>query len=189
MTTKVAKYIMGDYNIDLLDDKHSFINHIVSYIFIPTITKPTRVSNNSFSLIDNIITNTLSPGGHNRMNCESGILLTDLTDHFPVFLNINSTRCVQLQDCVVTRNYSQENIDLFLSQVSKTNWDHVLRDQDANSSFNMFFRTFSDLYEKCFPMARRKMYHKIKGKPWISSGILKSIKTNFIKLLLHFEIH
>ena len=36
---------------------------------------------------------------------------------------------------------------------------------------------FTVLYEKCFPVTKRKMHHKSKRKPWISSGIFKSIKT------------
>lgn len=70
----------------------------------------------------------------------------DLTDHFAVFLNISSTKCVQLQDYDVIRNYSLDNIELFLSLVSRTEWDNVFDDQDVETSFNLCFGTFSYLY-------------------------------------------
>ena len=45
----------------------------------PLIDRPTRISNQSFSLIDNIFTNVTN------YNITSGILINDITDHLPVF--------------------------------------------------------------------------------------------------------
>ena len=55
-------YLSGDYNIDLLNvDKHipssEFIENMYSHSFMPLINKPTRVSNVSATLIDNIYCN------------------------------------------------------------------------------------------------------------------------------------
>ena len=54
--------ICGDFNLDLLkisDDLHSntFYNTVNSLSLIPTIMKPTRITDFSYSLIDNILTN------------------------------------------------------------------------------------------------------------------------------------
>ena len=48
-------------------------------MFCPTISKPTRVTNYSATLIDNIITNI------HEYPIKSGILYNDISDHFPVF--------------------------------------------------------------------------------------------------------
>ena len=53
---------MGDYNINLLKvESHSltadFNDLMYSYGLIPLITRPTRVTENSATLIDNIFTN------------------------------------------------------------------------------------------------------------------------------------
>ena len=45
----------------------------------PLIDIPTRISNQSFSLIDNIFSNVTN------YNITSGILINYITDHFPVF--------------------------------------------------------------------------------------------------------
>ena len=45
----------------------------------PIIDSPTRISNQSFSLIDSIFTNVTNH------NITSGILINDITDHLPVF--------------------------------------------------------------------------------------------------------
>ena len=55
-------YLMGGFNIDLLkseisDLTHDFLWSLQSYSFFPVIDKPTRVYNNSATLIDNIFVN------------------------------------------------------------------------------------------------------------------------------------
>lgn len=88
-------YILGDFNINLL--KHNtdtvtreFLNILHSSYFFPLILKSTRVKNNSVTLIDNILTNTLSE------EMESGVFLVELSDHFPIFhftnLNFNKIK-------------------------------------------------------------------------------------------------
>ena len=74
-------YIMGDFNIDLLKSQSSNISQIFllslqSLHLIPTIDKPTRVHNNSATLIDDIFTSDL------EYFLVSGNIVSDLTDHF-----------------------------------------------------------------------------------------------------------
>lgn len=75
---------MGYFNIELLkldlnDNSNSFINLIFSSSFYPTISKPTRITESTATLIDNIFSNTLEE------ECKTGLLLTDLSDDLPVF--------------------------------------------------------------------------------------------------------
>ena len=64
-----------------------YINSILSHAAIPLITKPTRISNNSSTIIDHIITNDL------KHELQTFIVKSDLTDHYPIFcvINKNST--------------------------------------------------------------------------------------------------
>ena len=80
-------YLMGDYNIDLLNiESHrptSDYNDIMyNNDFNPLITGPTRVTNSSATKIDNICTKKLSSQLGESLQ---GILLTDISDHYPVF--------------------------------------------------------------------------------------------------------
>ena len=75
---------MGDFNIDLLkDDSHKptqeYLNFIYSHFFIPTIYKPTRITEHSATIIDNILVN-------NYDNVNSEIIVTDISDHLPTVL-------------------------------------------------------------------------------------------------------
>ena len=56
---KYAVFLMGDFNIDLLKyESHNyindFINSLVSHSFLPYILQPTRVTDHSSTIIDNI---------------------------------------------------------------------------------------------------------------------------------------
>ena len=79
-------YLAGDFNINLLNhDTHQltaeFLNIMYSNSFIPLINKPTRVTEHSATLIDNVFTNGLT----NIINSFQGILISDITGHYPVF--------------------------------------------------------------------------------------------------------
>ena len=77
-------YIMGDSNLDLLNtDLHSatnkFINALFSQFLYPLISRPTRLTSYSATLIDNIFTNNISA------SCDNGLIINDLSDHLPIF--------------------------------------------------------------------------------------------------------
>ena len=59
----------------------AFNDTIYSYGLIPLITRPTRVTETSATLIDNIFTNKSISCGKSMY----GILVSDISDHYPVF--------------------------------------------------------------------------------------------------------
>ena len=74
---------MGDFNIDLLKFRTHETNDLLELMigkgYLPLITKPTRVTEHSATLIDHIIyTNAINP------NYDSGIILTIVADHFRI---------------------------------------------------------------------------------------------------------
>ena len=104
-------YIMGDFNLDLLHyDDHAptqeFMDSLFSHMFFPLITRPTRITSHSATLIDNIFTNSLS------FNFRSGIILNDISDHLPVFaLSTNESLPFIHKDNIVTRDFREKNYD------------------------------------------------------------------------------
>ena len=83
----MKSYLCGDYNINLLKIDSSlhcnrFFENITTLGFFPQITRPTRLSGESNTLIDNIFTNDF---------CKphlSGILVTPISDHLMQFCTI-----------------------------------------------------------------------------------------------------
>ena len=60
----------------------------------PTVTKAARVSSNSKTLIDNVLTNKIVAVKNN------GVILSRISDHFPIFFNQDLTN--ELSDTHVT---------------------------------------------------------------------------------------
>ena len=106
-------YLMGDYNINLLNyGKHSdtteFVDILHGHSFISLINRPTRVKQQSATLIDNIFTNCYL----NIENTFQCIIYTDITDHFPIIHVDYEMKEINADTYVVQRNLSQK----------KSNW-------------------------------------------------------------------
>ena len=79
-------YIMRDYNINILSSEthqgiNEFVNMMSRYAFVPLISRPTRVTADTATLIDNIFTNDFVNFGY----LLNGVLVSDISDHYPVF--------------------------------------------------------------------------------------------------------
>ena len=117
-------YLMGDYNINILNyDSRSatveFVDMLYSHAFLPLINRPTRITQNSATIIDNIFTNNIgeSECGHNV------ILVTDISDHFPIFHIWKHTQIAQTDDTYISsRNYSHVNKLSFQQALSEIDW-------------------------------------------------------------------
>lgn len=167
---------MGDFNLDLLQYNHhvptqEFVDSLFSHAFFPLISKPTRLTSYSATLIDNIFTNNLS------QNVLNGIVLNDLSDHLPVFAYFGSETLTRKKEKkILTRVINATSLEKFNETLSKTNWSLLILGDDPNKAYNDFISEYCRIYEACFPLK------VIKGKqmnksysPWLSRGLLKSI--------------
>ena len=174
---KKLAYISGDYNINLLNvDKHAasqeFIDIMYSNSFFPCITKPTRVSKTSSTLIDNIFSNDYSEA----TTSVSGILYTDVSDHFPVYY-IDFSASVNVNESIYTKRiFSTANMERFASAMQNKNWGHVTNESDAQRAYSMFYNDFNDVYDACFPRKTYKHGYRTR-KPWLTEGMKQAIKT------------
>ena len=98
--------IMGDFNLDLLQiqshaETDDFMNILGSSFFQPQILQPTRITDHSATLIDNIFFNSLE---HFTI---SGNLAYDITDHLPNFLIFNKFNTLPGNIKLYKRGYSK----------------------------------------------------------------------------------
>ena len=123
---KKLSYIMGDYNINLLNyDSHTktalFLDTLYSKSFIPLINRPTRPVEKCHTIIDNIITNNFA-----ELQCSmQGVLLTDISDHYPIF-SINwyiEDKCVNTLSW--RRNLSEKRINRFKQLITEYKWHDI----------------------------------------------------------------
>ena len=172
-------YLLGDYNIDLLKYNHhseSFLNQLLTYGFFPKIDRPTRITNTSATLIDNIITDV-----HDK-NLISGIWTASVSDHLPIFLSLphqilKRTPCDRTE---IKRIYSNQNYENFQNMIRDIDWSTVYNIQDINDKYTCFSNIISDAHEKCFPLKSVKVNPMRDTKPWITTGILKFVKKRMI---------
>ena len=171
-------FIMGDFNIDFLKWKNDsqtndFIEIMLTNGFLPTITKPTRVSSTTATLIDQIFikTETLSP------NMTAKIILTDITDHFPTHFSINkeTSNTIKQRHTFTRRNFKEENIKRFQEMLSVISFNEVYQCDSPEEAYNSFFDIFKTIYDLCFPLEEVCIPKKyIKIKPWMTTGLLNS---------------
>lgn len=111
---KKAGIFMGDMNIDLLKFQshkitNDYLDNLFLHGFLPVISKPTRISTTCATLIDHIYTNRVLDSAVNP-----GIIITDIADHFGVYLMTNRPNQKRSSSCEIkTRVMNQRNISTF----------------------------------------------------------------------------
>ena len=164
---------MGDFNINLLNfDSHSptdeFFNTMTSYFFQPHIIQPTRITDHSATLIDNIYMNII----------EYKTISDHISDHLPNFILIYKMSKDNHNHDRYLRDYSQFNEAEFIEEVAGVNWMTVYgNSEDVNFIFSSFLGNLSELVDKHVPLKKlSKRKAKLLSKPRITKGIGISIK-------------
>ena len=169
-------YILGDFNINLLNNDYhqptgEFFDLMSSNSFLPLITRPTRVTANSATLIDNIFTNHFDCS----LQSSEGMFVTDITDHYPVFHINHQIFASETEIYMERRLYNQRNKQAFLQVLQETDWSDIFNIPGTQSCFNTFHGKLVSLLNKSFPKVRiKKRYNN--RKPWLSDALRNSIK-------------
>ena len=171
-------YLIGDYNIDILNyDSHSatadFVDMLYSHAFLPLINRPTRITLNSATILDNIFTNNIG-----ELECgQNGILVTDISDHFPIFhIGKNIQISEPCETYVTSRNYSHVNKLSFQQALTEIDWYEMYLLSDTQTAFSLFYSRFTKLFDKHFPRKKTKLQYNTR-KPWLTSALKQSIRT------------
>ena len=147
-----------------------FLDLLFSNSFVPTITKPTRVTSSSATLIDNIYCNAISNNNDNL----SGILYTDITDHFSIFYIDSSGKTKDPPKTIKHRVYSPQNIAHFNTNLSNYDWSSIYNIDDPQEAYSTFHSQYSDMYNVSFPLKEKKIGYKTR-KPWLSVELKRVI--------------
>ena len=172
-------YLLGDFNLDLLQietNEHisNFYDILTENLFVPHITLPTRLTSHSKTLIDNIFSND-----PDFINGVSGNFTISISDHLPQFLIMpEKIKRIPKKHNIYqrTKNYSKEEL---VADFLNTDWKSEIETDkmDANLSFEIFHNKYNKILNKHVPLKKvTKKDLKLKTKPWITTGILKSIK-------------
>ena len=140
---------------------------------LPLINRPTRISQNSATLIDNIFTNNINTIEKDQQR----ILVTDNTDHFPLYYVSSCHMQLMPNDSYICRrNYCYNNKLAFQRALSETDWSEMCMQCDnVQSAFSMFHSRYVDLFDKHFPQRKIKLTYSNR-KPWLTSALKQSIR-------------
>ena len=157
-----------------------------THTYYPLINVPTCVTDNSSTIIDHIVTNDYT---HNIL---PGVIKTDLTDHYPIFCTISNLTLKKSHKPTFRRDFSMFNADDFCNHLNNEINSFFLTISYINgNNFDAIFDHFLQLLTNAItlyaPMRKlTRKQQKLINKPWISRGILKSIKTKQKLYLSHF---
>ena len=174
--------VAGDFNIDLLkiNERNKFQEYFDTFVsrgLFPKLTLPTRFSKNNGSLIDQIFCKF----SHATQNSSSGIILSYMSDHLPCFttLDIFSTSHKCPKYVTINRNdkFSQDKFSDCLQ--NKLRDSDISRDlcRDPNENHNVVETNITEAIDLHLqPKTVRFDKYRHKMSPWITRGILHSIK-------------
>ena len=171
--------ITGDFNYNLLNYQtntniNDFLSSLLGHLYLPHILGPTRITDKKPSLIDNIFFNNLDK------HCTSGNLLYKLSDHLPSFIFIDNTNYSQ-----VTRT-KRNNFKRDFSKFNQDRFNEMIKDpkiindinsiNDTNKKYEILHKHIINTLDDLAPYKKvtRKKIKQLQ-KPWITTGILKSI--------------
>ena len=173
-------WITGDFNMDLLkieNDTHinDYFDIFTNNNFMPLITLPTRITNRTKTLIDNIYYNQFSN------NIVSGNITVGISDHIPQFAIIPSysNNTIPTNNTSYVRNYKKMNNESFVNTIRNIDWSFANSntDTDTNEVIVNFLGKITSALDDHAPLRKiTKKQHKKLNKPWITKGIIKSIR-------------
>ena len=181
-------FIFSDSNIDLLTAEanhstHEYLNSILSHGFLQTVIKATRIQGASSSLIDHIITNC------SNVSFSTGSIITDVSDHFPIFILNGKNKKQNEQKHINSRIFSQTNLLNFKNLLAEKNWEKTTTDWEVDTSYDEFWKEYSSAYDLCFPITRIKFNRNMhRENNFMTAGLLNSriTKLQLLKTYLAF---
>jgi len=145
---------------------------MLAYNCTQLITRPTRITDLSATLLDHIYTNNI------KMPVQPAIILSDLSDHLPTFVLIKSS-CLKQKHSSITLRHNYKNVDksTFLQEIKDSldmlpvnNGNPCQVVDDIHSIFNIIMQKHTPRQ----PLSRNR--RKLLNKPWITQALYKSIK-------------
>ena len=139
---------------------------------MPTITKPSRITHTSATLIDNIF---ISENLTKRF--VSNIIVDDISDHLICLLQIsNNSRNSDSKEPLIfeTREVKPEHIDRIKLNLEKTDWSNI-GNLDLNSAMEKLHNSVTTELDNICPLKVVKISGKKRIKePWMTKGLVKS---------------
>ena len=176
------KHIMffGDANIDLIkydsdSSAQDLIDILAKYGFAQTVSKPTRVTDHSTTLIDHVYTNQI------ENTVSTNILTLDISDHLATVSTFKLTNSSHMNfkqpkhsrrktNLKESRVMNEASNAIFRELIEGESWEGVLDSNDAEEQYEKFTEIYTNHYNTAYPLKTnrtRREYERENPKPWI----------------------
>ena len=163
--------ILGDFNIDLKKTQPRWQTVISSLGLTQLIKVPTRVTQNSETLLDHIYSNNPSSV------VSAAVLDLSISDHSPI-------RCSKIakvpklnknmHTSIKYRSFKHFDSQIYLYNLSSVNFHHIYNINDPNNALDAWYNLFLSVLNKHAPIKSKRVKHP-KLPQWISTDILKAM--------------
>ena len=169
--------LSGDWNFDFLkEESENQIKIVSSCLFshghLLLITHPTRITDNTATLLDMIT----SSKPHNEITTD--IVTFSLSDHLATFMTypISTNKTSNLY--IKHRVYNEAAKNKFCTLMSGTDFSTIYDEPNAEIAFSKFFKLHNENFDIAFPLVQKKFCKKYNPiNQWMTSGLLASKKT------------
>ncbi len=163
-----------DQNFDYIKNTQYLLDTFMSSGLIPTITKPTRITHTTATLIDNIYIST-----HNRTAVHSPILCVGMSDHLPIITCIDKEKRDNKKNMKIIhkRIITEEAKEKIKANLKDFNWNY-LDNLNTNDAYNNFIDRLNSFINEAAPV--KTIYIPAKyviRDPWMTPGLILSSNT------------
>ena len=175
-----CEIILGmDHNVDLLKGNkhlptHNFIENLTNLSLYPTITRPSRITHHSATLIDNIYVS-------DQLHCsfDSMLLINDISDHLPTLALLKQTKLLKQEPLIYeSRCLNDAKLKEANHRLMRKDWIGLLVGSSCDEKFDQFNNTLKEVLDEIAPMKKVCISAKRRyTEPWMTKGLERAGKT------------
>ena len=170
--------IGSDHNYDLLKSSVNkqtklFLENTIASDMWPVITKPTRITKSTATLIDNII---VSNGIYSDYQC--AILLEDLSDHLPCILIAHGIKIKTKERVKITsRKITPKTLQQIKTALRQSNLSTIVdNEEDISLAFEKVHTKILDIIDDIAPYEEfTPSKNRYRREAWMPFNLLKSV--------------
>ena len=175
--------IIGDFNIDLIKagnhgPSDDFANNLQMHSYLPTISVPTRLTEFSATLIDNIFLRATK-----LPIIKSAAVYSDISDHLPIVMQmqlpVKQPKHV-IKPTLEYRVYDRDSMAGFNSNLQvpnlwKRTYDVLNNGGDSSAAMVTFQEIYFSVFDKHFPKKTKNHHCKLTPRQtWMTKGLVMS---------------
>lgn len=178
-------FILGDFNVNLLDkascDTNNLCNMTKQYSLAQHISNPTRITQNSCTLIDHLYSSL------NVSISQSGNFTLTQSDHDAIFLVFGKKPIYKNKQgkLIKGRNFKNVDWETLSNELNKLDWQDKCTDIPPAQLLTTFETVLFPILNEIAPFSSKRI--KNNNNHWVTSDLLKHINSRN-RLLRHAKL-